>query len=296
LPDTHCGGIHFAVKTLSLVLLAATLAAPTPAQENIRHRFLCVDNGKNQLLLVDQLHPDKSWSQPIPSGSRDIQIVADGKRVLVSHGNGAAEYDLATGAASGWRVTRYSGIQSAVRLANGHTLLARGDGAVFDVDADGKETASIQPRVKLDIRLLQLLDGGNFLLCGAHSRSLIEMNRDGAIVKTIPLPGKGYRAARLANGHYLASTGDECKIVEVDADGKVSWFVGGKKEHPGIGLDFFSGWDTLANGNIVVANWLGHGKQGKGCHLAEFTPDNKLVWTWQDHTLARQVTNVKMLE
>jgi hypothetical protein len=155
LPDTHCGGIHFAVKTLSLVLLAATLAAPTPAQENIRHRFLCVDNGKNQLLLVDQLHPDKSWSQPIPSGSRDIQIVADGK---------------------------------------------------------------------------------------------------------------------------------------------VSWFVGGKKEHPGIGLDFFSGWDTLANGNIVVANWLGHGKQGKGCHLAEFTPDNKLVWTWQGHTLARQVTNVKMLE
>jgi len=267
-----------------------------PAAEGVQHRWLCVDNGKNLLLYVDQIRPKKSWSKPIPPGSRDLQLIADNRRVLVSHGNGAAEYDLATGTASGWAVTRYSGIQSAVRLANGHTLLACGDGTLFDVDADGNEVASVHPQEKLDIRLMVPLDGGNFLLSGAKPQALLEMTRTGAITKKIPLPGKGYRAVLLPNGHYRSGTGDECRIVEVDADGKVCWFVGGKMEHPGLGLDFFSGWDTLPNGNIVVANWLGHGKQGKGCHLVEFMRDNKVVWTWQDHEAAKQITNVKMLE
>jgi hypothetical protein len=267
-------------------LLLLVLAA-TPVQ----HRFLCVDNGKNQLLYVDQFHPEKSWSRPIPAGSRDLQVL-DNRRVLVSHGNGAAEYDLATGAPSGWAVTRYTGIQSAVRLANGHTLLARADGTIFDVEAD----TAIHPQEKLDIRLMTPLEGGNFLFSAAKPAALIEMTPAGAIAKKIPLPGKGYRGVRLANDRYRSSTGDECKIIEMDAGGKVRWFVGGKTEHPGLGLDFCSGWDTLPNGNVVLANWLGHGKQGKGCHLAEFTSENKLVWSWQDHAAAKQITNVKMLE
>lgn len=284
------------MRTYGVILLALALASGAFGAEPPKHRFLCVDNGKNQLQYVDQVHPEKSWAKPIPAGSRDIQIVADGKRALVSHGNGAAEYDLATGVPTGWAVTRYKSIQTAVRLANGRTLLGRGDGAVYELDSDGKEIGCVTPKEKLDIRLMRLLDNGNLLLACASPRAAVELARDGTVVSKIPLPGKGYTATRLANGHYRSSTGDECKLVELDADGKVCWFVGGKAEHPGAGLDFFSGWDTLPNGSIVVANWLGHGKQGKGCHVAEFTPDNKLVWTWQDHALAKQITNVKMLE
>jgi arylsulfatase A-like enzyme len=267
-----------------------------PTGKEIKHHWLCVDNGKNLLIRVDQLRPDKSWAKPIPPGSRDIQLIEDGRRILVSHGNGAAEYRFGTGEPDGWAVTRYSGIQSAVRLLNGHTLLARVDATVYELDADGKEISCVTPKEKLDIRLMRLLDNGNLLLGGATPKAIVELARTGAVVRKIPLSGKGYTAVRLANGHYRSGTGDECKVIEMDADGKIYWFVGGKAEHPSLGLDFFSGWDTLPNGNIVVANWLGHGKQGKGCHLAEFTRDNKLVWTWQDHALARQITNVKMLE
>ncbi|MBM3858989.1 MAG: hypothetical protein FJ395_04980 [Verrucomicrobia bacterium] len=279
----------------SLVVVLVVFGGQIVAADTIRHRWLCVDNGKHQLLCVDQFQPEKSWSRAIPPGSRDIQLVAGNRRVLVSHGNGAAEYDVATGTPTGWAVTRYSGIQSAVRLANGHTLLARGDGAVFDVDARGNESAVIQPQEKFDVRLVTLLDGGNLLFSAAKPQALVEMTRHGAIVKKMPLPGKGYRAVVLSGGRYRSSTGDECKVVELDGNGNVVSFVGGKAEHPALGLDFFSGWDTLPNGNIVVANWLGHAKHGKGCHLVEFSPANKAVWTWQDHELARQITNVKML-
>ena len=45
-----------------------------------------------------------------------------------------------------------------------------------------------------------------------------------------------------------------------------------------------------------MANWLGHGKQGKAPHLIEFSPNNKVVWTWANHKTARQVTNVLLLD
>jgi len=80
------------------------------------------------------------------------------------------------------------------------------------------------------------------------------------------------------------------------ARAKILSFVGGKKEHPQLGLDFCSGWDLLPNGNRVMANWLGHGKHGQGVHLAEFTARNRLVWQWADHHLAQQVTNVLVLD
>ena len=281
-------------------LLTILVAGSAVAQEAVKHRVLCVDNGKNQLILVDQINPLKSWARPIPAGSRDLQIVAmkDGKadRVLVSHGNGAAEYDLSTGNPSGWAVSRYGSIQTALRLANGHTLLGAGDGKVYDVDSAGNETGVIQPQEKFDIRLMRLLENDNLLMSGAAVKCILEMDRKGQILKRFPLPGKGYKAVRLPDGHYISSTGDACLVVELDAAGKILNSVGGKTEHPELGLDFVSGWDTLPNGNILVANWLGHGKQGKGYHLVEFSRDNKVVWKWQDHELAKQITNVLFLE
>ncbi|MBT3198831.1 MAG: DUF1080 domain-containing protein [Phycisphaerales bacterium] len=61
-------------------------------------------------------------------------------------------------------------------------------------------------------------------------------------------------------------------------------------------LDCFSGFDTLKNGNVVVANWLGHGNQGKGKHLIEFDKKNKVIWTWGDHKTAKVLTNVLLTD
>lgn len=279
-----------------LALLAGWIAAAEPAPP--RHRFLCADNATPcRLLYVDQITPERSWSQTMPGGIRDLQVLREGAtpRILVSNNGGAAEYALATGLPSGWAVSRASGIQTAVRLPDGHTLLGGKSGTVTEVDADGKELRTIVPREKVDIRLLRPLPNGNLLL-SCVDRTLREMAPDGSMVRSVPLQGKGFKAVQLANGNYLSSTGDLGQIQEVDATGRVVRFVGGKAEHPRLGIDFSSGWDVLANGNIVMCNWLGHGKHGKGVHLAEFTADNRVVWTWQDHEAARQITNALMLE
>lgn len=288
------------MRSFVKLVFALCLVGQVWGAEPVRHRFVGVDNGKNLLIHVDQFHPERSWTAPIPPGSRDIQFLlpSNPTKLLVSHGNGAAEYDLASGKRLDWIVDRYRDIQTAVRLDSGQTLLGRVDGSIYRLDADGREMSVAPPPLKMSIRLMRLLPGDGLLLSGADPRALLEIDSVGRLVRQVPIPGKfkGYKAIRLPSDNYLTSTGDDCKIAEIDAKGKVLSYVGGKTEHPQLGLDFCSGWDLLPNGNRVMANWLGHGKQSKGVHLAEFTPDNRLVWQWQDHRLARQITNVMVLE
>ncbi len=270
--------------------------ASVATAEGIKHRWVCVDNGANRLIHVDQNDTSKNWSIAIPSGSRDLQSLGDGK-LLVSHGNGAVEYRLADGKRLPWGVDRYKSIQSARRLPNGNTLLATVSGTLYEVDPHGKEIGKEQVAVTgLNMRLMRVLPSGNLLIGSAGPKAAIEVSRDGKVVKSLPLPDKGYTAIRLDDGRTMATSGGEARIVTLDPDGNILSHVGGKTDHPKLGLDFCSGWDRLPSGHCVMANWLGHGKQGTAPHLIEFSTDNKIVWTWEDHEMARQVTNVLMLD
>src|SRR5215216_1154787 len=82
-----------------------TIGSNGPNVDNLKfsstakHILYMVDNGLNKLLFLNQKDPSKNWTVSIPTGSRDLQLVANNK-LLVSHGNGAAEYDRTTGAKS----------------------------------------------------------------------------------------------------------------------------------------------------------------------------------------------------
>ncbi len=276
----------------------ALVATATPASGATEHRFLAIDNGRNRLLCVDQRQPAAGWNVSIPPGSRDLQVL-DGNRVLVSHGNGAAEYDLGSGQRRTWVVDRYAQVSSAQRLADGRTLLGANGAAgvvVYELDRDGGELGQRRLDRLKDLRLLRVLDNGHLLLTVSGPCRVLEIDGQGKIVWQAKLPDKGYKAERLPNGNTLASTGGAATVVELSPAGEPVSAVGGKQNHPRLGLDWLSGYDLLPNGNVVVANWLGHGKQGTGVHLVEFNRDNGVVWTWADHEQAATITNVLVLD
>lgn len=282
-------------RYLAAVALVATASA---ASGDTQHRFLAIDNGRNRLLCVDQRQPAASWCVSIPPGSRDLQVL-DGNRVLVSHGNGAAEYDLGSGQRLTWVVDRYLQISSAQRLADGRTLLAANGAAgvmVYELDPDGRELGQRLLDGLKDLRLLRTVDNDRLLLTVSGPCRVIEVDAQGKIAWQAKLPDKGYKAVRLPNGHTLASTGGAATVIELNPAGQPVSTVGGKQNHPRLGLDWLSGFDLLPNGNVVVANWLGHGKHGTGVHLVEFNRDNGVVWTWADHEQAATITNVLVLD
>jgi hypothetical protein len=284
-------------------VLVALIASPsTPAaragQTRIRHRFLCVDNGKpNRLVHIDEREPGSDWSVEIPGGSRDLQLLEGGK-VLVSHSSGAAEYDLADGK-RGWSVAKFRGVNSARRLPCGNTILGENTRAgvlIHEVDRRGNEVGKLLLKGMKNLRLLRRLENGNTLLTVTGPNRVVEVDPRGKTIWEVRLPGKGYKAIRLPGGTTMVSTATARLVVELDPDGKTVWSAGGREKHPGVVFDCFSGFDRLESGNVVVANWLGHGNHGKGPHLIEFDRSNRIVWQWADHAAARQVTNVLVIE
>ena len=299
-------GFRPLLSTLSILLIATggASAAALPSAGSavsvspIQHRFLVVDNGANRLLLVDQRNPAQNWSVAVPKGCRDLQLVRPGV-VLLSVGSGAIEYRLADGQPDGWKAEGFTDIQSAVRTPDGHTILGTSTGTVIELDAQAKEIAriQIQPPALGSVRLLRPAAAGTWFASCGKPFSVVEFElQTGKVVRSIPLPHKGYKTMVKPDGHLLASAGEAATVLEFDAAGKTVATCGGKDQFPKLGLDFFSGFDLCPNGNVVVANWLGHGKRGSGPHLVEFSPANQLVWSWADHQAAKQVTNLLLLD
>lgn len=291
--------MRYPLGTILTVLLAVAscLCAAEPSTQPasaIRMRFLVVDNGGNKLVCVDQIDPAKGWSVAIPAGSRDMQLL-DPNRVLVSHGNGAAEYATRDGAKL-WAVDRLKGVSSARRLPNGNTLLISG-AALIEVGPKGKELRRTEVKGVADPRLIRVTGSGSVLIALAGGHKVLDVDRDGKVVWEAALPGKGYVAERQADGSTIATVGAECLVVRLGKDGKVieTATLGGKDKHPRARLQWFSGMHLLPGGDVVVANWLGHGKTAAGPDVVRFSPDNKLVWQWEDHAAVKMATNVLVL-
>ncbi len=274
-------------------LLAFFLFSLSIGYSEIKHDFLAVDNGKNRLFRVDQIG-GKSWSVAIPGGARDLQIIP-GNKVLLSHGSGANEYDLETGKQSSWSVTKFKDIQTARRLANGNTLIGSNQGGITftEINSSGETVRSVNYLGLGDLRIARVLESGNLLFTGSSPHQVFEGDFSKKIVWKATLPGKGYKAWRLPNGNTWATTGETVTVIEIDKQGKVVKTLGGNSN---VGQKWYSGFHLLENGNIVVANWLGHGQEGKGPHAVEFDSSNKLVWSWEDHTLASTITNLLVLD
>ncbi len=285
----------------------------------LKHVLYMVDNGFNKLLYLNQKDPSKNWTVAIPAGSRDLQLVANNK-ILVSHGNGAAEYDRTTGA-KGWSVSTYSGVSTAQRLPNGNTLIGWSTAAsgttpakviLSEVNSAGTQVARVTVSNITTFRLARRLSNGNTLITGDTNNDLkykvFEVNATGAIVwQQLLYGGKGYVANRLTTGETQATMGpvgnlyqpgkDDNKLLQLSSSGAVVKFWGGMANHPTAQLRKFSGYSTVpSNGNIIIANWLGDGNIGTGPHAVEFDAKNNIVWSWKNFSAAQTVTNVLVIE
>lgn len=277
------------MRLFGLILLL--LAAP----REIRHRFLATDGETSKLIYVDQLHPEKDWTMETPKGPRDLRRVGE-KTVLVSHKGGAFEVDLETGKQT-WIVNGYREVHAAIRLANGHTLLVgqtEKGVTIHDVDRDGKETGRVVVEGKRNTRNAQRFENGNILF--TSGKEAIEVDAAGKIVWEAAIPGSADDIDRLENGQTVVPTGPGGTALYLDKDGKVVATRGGKDVHPDLKIHWFAATQTLANGNLIVANWLGHKPGLTGPHVLEFDAANKVVWRWESEGRVQTLHNVLVLE
>jgi hypothetical protein len=291
-----------------------TEPCPKPAGE-ICHEFYANDNARNQLNYVNEFN-GKTWAKPVNdttvNSGRQIELVANaavtdagaltGKAIMISVNKGYQEYHPTTGE----RLVNVvlagtTGVRGAVRLPGGNTLLGVGDNKLRVVDKNG---ATVGQECTLpgsggdSLRVLTRDDAtGNILLGRLLDLFIVNETCQQQWNAKLPAGSKAYSVFPRVGGGVWATSGAPSTVIEYDQAGTIVSQIGGKTAHPGIGLDFFSGFEILPNGNIVAANWQGHveAPAAETPHLVEFDKTNKLVWKWGNQTLARQITNTLIL-
>ena len=176
---------------------------------------------------------------------------------------------------------RIQAIHDAQPLPNGNWLLQTTFTEVVEVDSSGKEVWKYKPAAdggKVEIHAFRRLENGLTMIAESGTSRIVEVNKDGAIVHSIPLkvktpnPHRDTRLVRITStGNYLvAHEGEKC-IREYDREGVVVW------EYD-VGSQLYSAI-RLSNGNTLIGTGDGH-------RVIEVTKDKKVIWEVNESDLA----------
>jgi len=264
------------------------------------HPFVCTDYTQRRVFIVDEFGKVE-WEYPARN-CNDIWILPNGN-LLFNTGNGVKEVTRTKKVVFNYEST--SGIYACQRLPNGNTFIGECDSArLLEVAPDGrivKEIRLLPKGVKGNghfMRNARKLSNGHYLVSHYGLGVVREYDASGKVFWEFPAPGGPHSAIRLPNGNTLIACADRIKnasLTEVDPSGKTVWEVHGD-ELPGISLKFLTGFQVLPNGNIVMTNWLGHGKFGEAPHIIEITRDKKVVWTFFDHQTMKTISSIQLLD
>ncbi|MDR3182288.1 MAG: hypothetical protein LBT89_05085, partial [Planctomycetaceae bacterium] len=293
------------MKRLTLSFVFIFSVSFSFADETIKHKMLLLDESRGQLLYVDESDSSKNWIYTEPDGKGrvwDMQLIGGHKLLIAATDfGGFREIDMKT-----HKVVRevidakYKPTRSAVRLSDGRTVLGidKKNTQIAVLDKDGKETKFIDRTDTRGIRLLRRTPRNTILFGGQND--IYEITFDGEELRRVTVPNSryNYQTLELPNGHWLVATGYGCQLLELDKDGKALKTFGGNPPPAGLWYLFYSKFQVLPNGHIVLATWTGHGAKDsdKGQQLVEFDRDGKIVWTWHDTKLAGSLNGVIVLD
>ena len=235
-----------AVGMMALCASSAVRAADAPS-----HRLLISDDTKHHIAIVDK-DGKIEWEHQI-GGLHDLHMLPSGNILFETNMQHIVEIDPKTNKT----VWQYDASK-----ANGN---------------EGK---------KVEVHAFQRLADGNTMIAESGIARIIEVDKDGKLVKEIkltvnhPSTHSDTRLVRkLDNGHYLVSHEADGMVREYDDMGKVVWDYAvplfDKKPAGGHGPEGFGNQTfqplRLPNGNTLIATGNGHS-------LLEVTPEKKIVW------------------
>ena len=184
-------------------------------------------------------------------------------------------------------------------LDNDNLLLHTGHTTIVEMTPQKKVVWQYEAKPKqgykgrVEIHAFQRLEGGLTMVAESGNRRIVEVDREGKIVKEIPLtvdhpdPHRDTRMARkLASGHYLVCHEADGMVREYDESGQVVWSyaldLAGRPASPGHGPEGHGtavfGALRLASGNTLIAC-------GNGNRVIEVSPAGKIVWSLEQKEL-----------
>ncbi len=219
---------------------------------------------------------------------------------VVLQGNGKLVV-LAPGGETTWEMP-WKGIHDIHRLPNGHFMVQQGGSKIVEIDPETKKvvwsydsaTQNGNAGKKVEVHAFQPLDNGAVMIAETTAMRIIEVDRDGKLLKSVPLkvehphPHTDTRLVRkVEGGNYLVCHEGDGVVREYDGnDGSIVWEyevpMFGREPAPGHGPEAFGNKTfaalRLPGGNTLITTGNGHG-------VIEVTPAKQVVWRLQQNDL-----------
>jgi hypothetical protein len=193
-------------------------------------------------------------------------------------------------------------VHSCQPLPDGRVLIVEGGTSrIIEVDRTGKIVKEIKLVTAQSVvthnqyRGTRKARNGHYFVCFKGEGKIVELDADGRVLRSIPVPGDPHEVVPLPDGHLLVTCGDGHKAIELDAKEKVVWELN-ENDLPGNPLRLMAGCQRLPNGNTVFANYLGHGHVGEQPQFVEVTRDKKVVWQFRDDARFKTINQVQLLD
>ena len=272
----------------------------------LRHTVLAAD-GRGKVVKIS---PEGKivWEFKVPK-CHDAWMLANGNVLAAYAGRGVGgAMEISPEKKIVWKYELKGEVHATQRLADGNTLVSDCTrGRLIEVSKAGKIVKEVKLKYKTGghgmMRHARKLKSGNYLVAHHKNNVVREYAPDGKVVLEIETEAPVFSAVRLANGNTMCC--DWFLLKEVDPKGKVVWsmakkdiaeqLVPGGKEMEG-GQALMTGIQVLPNGNIVIANYFGHGKGSHGAVLFEVTREKKVVWQYTDKKATGAVTGVHIID
>lgn len=264
------------------VVFSAIATRGAGAPPAILHRFLAVDTlaGKQGLHHIDQADSANDWH--VAGTWRDLQLIGD-HRVALSDGDGVSIVDLKTRRVVGrLRPPGLSKVLSFHFLPDGGVIYNRVHQGLLVSDPLGLTQRNLI-KIRSNGMVRPTGDGGWTFTQEEKGYLVTEVAANGEVRRSIPVTGTRpiYTACKLTNGNYLLTAGYGGFAAEINPAGETVRRFSTEKRF------FYSGFQVLTNGNLVVANWTGHNeaerrKPNQGDQIIEFSAAGDVVWSFND--------------
>lgn len=222
-----------------------------------------------------------AWGTKI---SAEHRVLMQGKnRLAIVGADGTVEWEMPWGGIHDLHVLDNGNFMVQQQMKKVVEIDPRAKKVVWSYDAAARNGNAGKP---VEVHAFQPLENGRVMVVESGPARIIEINREGEILKEIrlkvdnPHPHTDTRLARkLANGHYLVCHERDGTVREYDERGSVDWEyeipMFGKQARSGHGLGAFGNKCfsavRLKSGNTLIATGNGHS-------VLEVTPEKQIVW------------------
>ncbi len=272
------------MKNLSILILALLFTVQLSAQE----KFLVGGSGTGKIAIVDRASGEIEWSHDNPEKSECNSVVYTSKGdIAFSYKRGAMCISTDGDVIFDFQdVKAGEEIQSMCEIKGGFLLGICGNPMrIIELNKKGEVTKELSydtgiEKAHSQFRQIRKSKKGTYLLPLLATSQILEVDKNGELLREITLEQGPFSVAQNKKGDLFAACGHSGYIYKVDGkSGEVTAISDKKALSDSVNIEFGAEIAVLKNGNLLMANWLGHKGDLSQPILIEMTTEGEVVWT-----------------